>query len=267
MKLSAPIYALKSQAKALKKSHNIPLSEALDTVAKREGLASWSLLMSKHDGILPNNYSEILNFLNPGDLVLIAARPTIGKTTFTFGLVGQAMDSARPASHVFSLGESKQSIQARLNTYSSVIKRNEILYSVDCSDDISAEHIIATTKDSVQPGSLIVVDYLQLLDEKRVNPPLQAQVEALQDFAKTTGCILLFICQLDRRITERQDQRPTVNDIRLPNPLDLGLFNKVIFLYRESPQAEEVEVYFAGNLDHDFKVGLDLKRLRFFDLA
>jgi hypothetical protein len=49
MKLSAPIPILKSQAKRLAKEEGIPLSEALNCVAQREGFNSWSLLAKKSD--------------------------------------------------------------------------------------------------------------------------------------------------------------------------------------------------------------------------
>src|SRR5215470_17176943 len=47
MKLSAPIFILKQQAKALSRSEKIPLHAALDRIANREGFAAWSLLAAK----------------------------------------------------------------------------------------------------------------------------------------------------------------------------------------------------------------------------
>ena len=78
MKLSAPIYVLKSQAKDLKKSQGISFSEALNQVARKEGFATWSLLMAKRESLFPESYPQILDFLNEGDLVLVAARPRAG---------------------------------------------------------------------------------------------------------------------------------------------------------------------------------------------
>ena len=94
---------------------------------------------------------------------------------------------------------------------------------------------------------------------------LQEQIESLKELAKTTGCIIVCICQLDRHVAERRDQRPTLGDIRLPNPLDLGLFNKTIFLYRENSAALQAEVSFYGHNEYKFKVAFDPQQVRFFD--
>lgn len=87
MKLSAPIHVLKTQAQQLKKEKGITNTAALDLIAKREGFESWSLLQSKKDDMFPKSYDEILGFFNPGDIVLVGARPAKGKTVFTMGLL------------------------------------------------------------------------------------------------------------------------------------------------------------------------------------
>ena len=91
MKLSAPIFVLKKQAKELKKEKSITMVEALNVIAVREGYNSWSLLQSKTDELLPNSYSEVFDYLNPGDLVLVGARPGMRKTTFCIGLFVKAI--------------------------------------------------------------------------------------------------------------------------------------------------------------------------------
>ena len=91
MKLSAPVHVLKSKAKKLKKEKSLKMSEALDLVAKDEGVASWSLLQKKAKELFPKTREEVLGYLNPGDLLLIAARPGLGKTTFTLQILLQAI--------------------------------------------------------------------------------------------------------------------------------------------------------------------------------
>src|SRR5688572_17468392 len=96
MKLSAPIYVLKSQAKNLKRAKSITMTEALDEIAQREGYSSWSLLQSKaKKELFPKTCEEILEYLNPGDLMLIGSRPGLGKTTFTLKILVQAVNEGR----------------------------------------------------------------------------------------------------------------------------------------------------------------------------
>jgi replicative DNA helicase len=78
---------------------------------------------------------------------------------------------------------------------------------------------------------LAVIDYLQLLDQKRENPELMAQVRALKSFARQRGLILVFISQIDRSYDPSDKRCPDISDIRLPNPLDLSLFDKTCFLH------------------------------------
>jgi replicative DNA helicase len=267
MKLSSPVYILKSRAKDLKKAQGISLSVALDQIANQEGYDSWSLLISKSEDVYPRKYSEVLAFLNNGDLVLIGARPGVGKSTFTYGLFVQAIEEARPKSFCFTLIERQNDMIKRMATYNHnhALSQNDG-YELDYSNDICADYIISATKNQVKPGSLIVIDYLQLLDEKRTKPPLQEQIEKLKLFARDVECIIIFLCQIDRDIGDRSDQRPVMDDIRLPNPLDLGLLNKIIFLYRDSTQSTEADVIFGGRFTHSFKVGFDIDEARFFDM-
>lgn len=266
MKLSSPIHVLKSKAKKLKSEQSISMTQALDLVAREEGFNSWSLLASKKDEVLPKKYSEILDFFNSGDLILIGARPGKGKTSFTIGLFVQAIEQKRPKGFYFTLAETHKDLAGRIASYNEMIGQNDELFGLNYSNDICAEYIISVTEKQVQPGSVIVVDYLQLLDEKRVNPPLQDQILKLKEFAKEKGCIIIFLSQIDREIEYRANQRPTIDDIRLPNPLDIKLFNKVIFLYRDQKASKQAEVIFTGKTQHSFNIGWDKEKIKFFDL-
>lgn len=229
MKLTAPIHVLKGKAKELKRSQAITMAEALNQIAKAEGFDSWSLLQSKVKTFVPRTSKDILDYLHPGDLLLIAARPGLGKTTLTLQLLLEAIKEKRGC-FLFSLEYTQKMFSERLATLDPKFEQNEPLLQTDFSDEISSDYIIKKTKDAVTEGALIAIDYLQLLDQKRSKPHLQKQVEDLKKYAKEKKCILVFISQIDRAFDQKDGHKPSMEDIRLPNPLDLSLFNKTIFV-------------------------------------
>ena len=264
MKLSAPIHVLKSQAKSLKKTELTTMTEALDKIANQEGFSTWSLLQSKGSEVFPKSYDEILNFFNGGDLVLIGARPSYGKTSFTIGLFVKAIQQKRSKSYYFTLAETHKDVAGRIGIYDKQIGQDDNLFELNYSNDICADYIIKHTKDGIGDNSVIVIDYLQLLDEKRINEPLQDQIEKLKSYAKEKNCIMIFISQVNREIEYKNDRRPCIDDIRLPNPLDINLLNKIIFLYHERDDSTEVEVSFSGKSEHKLKVGWNRSEIRFY---
>ncbi|MEA9355154.1 DNA helicase [Bacteriovorax sp. PP10] len=266
MKLSAPIHVLKAEAQLLKKEKSITNTEALDLIAKREGFDSWSLLQSKKDDMFPKSYNEILGFFNPGDIVLIGARPSKGKTSFTIGLFVQAIQKKAAKNFCFSLSEVHKDIAKRMAVYDESLGENNAYFELDYSNDISADYIIEKTKKSISKGSLIVIDYLQLLDEKRSNPPLQVQVEKLKLYAKEKECVVVFISQLDRELENRADKKPTMGDIRLPNPLELKFFNKIMFLHKEDDKSSVADVLFYRPKEFSFKVGWDSSSSKLYSI-
>jgi replicative DNA helicase len=264
MKLSAPIHVLKNQAKSLKKAELITMTEALNKIASQEGFSSWSLLQSKGKELFPQSYDEILDYFNGGDLVLIGARPNYGKTSFTIGLFVKALQQKRAKSYYFTLAETHRDVAGRIGIYDEHIGEDDNLFELNYSNDICADYIIKATQGGVSDNSVIVIDYLQLLDEKRINEPLQNQIEKLKTYAKEKNCIIIFISQVNREIEYKNDRRPNKKDIRLPNPLDINLLNKIIILYRESDDSKEVEVSFSGNSEYKLKVGWNGNEIKFY---
>ena len=89
---------------------------------------------------------------------------------------------------------------------------------------------------SAPPNTLVVIDYLQLLDQKRENPDLMHQVQQLRSFARERQLIILCLSQIDRRYDSTNRSCPGIDDVRLPNPLDLSLFDKTCFLHQDTMQ-------------------------------
>ncbi|WP_186417767.1 DNA helicase [Bosea sp. CS1GBMeth4] len=226
MKLSAPVYRLKRKARTLSRTEGIPLNLALDRIAAGEGFGAWSLLAAKSaDGSAAR---ELLARLIPGDLLLIGARPGHGKTLLSLQLALEAMRAGRPAVF-FTLEYTAGDLLGRFRALGVEPAQFQALFTFDDSDAISADHILRALADAPR-GTLAIVDYLQLLDQKRGNPELMAQIRTLRAFARDKGLILAFISQIDRSYDPAVKPCPDLDDVRLPNPLDLSLFSKACFL-------------------------------------
>ncbi|WP_028136918.1 DNA helicase [Bradyrhizobium japonicum] len=232
MKLSAPIYHLKRRAKRLSREEGIPLHDALDRIARTEGFSAWSLIAAKAAALTPA--SRLFPQVRPGDLVLVGARPGQGKTLLSLGLAVEAMRSGHRAAF-FSLEYTEKDVWDRLRAIGVEPAQFDKLFEVDCSDAISADYVVKQMAAAPR-GTFVVIDYLQLLDQRRENPDLNAQVRALKSFARDKGLIVVFISQIDRSYDPSVKPCPDLGDIRLPNPLDLKLFDKTCFLNNSEVQ-------------------------------
>jgi replicative DNA helicase len=226
MKLSAPVHRLKRQARELSRKNDIPLHIALDRVAAGEGFRAWSLLAAKWAEAL--SAEGLFGRLASGDLLLIGARPGHGKTLLSLQLAVEAMKAGHRAVF-FTLEYTAKDVLGRFRTLGVEPAQFEALFSFDDSDAISADHIMQALAGAPR-GTLAIVDYLQLLDQKRGNPELGVQISALKAFAQARGLILAFISQIDRSYDPATKPCPDLDDVRLPNPLDLSLFDKSCFL-------------------------------------
>lgn len=235
MKLSAPIFRLKRRARLMARASDMPLHDALDRVAREEGFARWSLLSaSMAAGPLS---ATLLSRLDDGDLLLLAGRPGQGKTLLGLELLIDAVRAGRRAVF-FTLEFTEPQARAhlaKLATPSDLADKVEVV----TTEAIGADLIIAHMADAV-PGSVAVIDYLQILDQQRSKPPLAEQMAALGAFAKNKRLILGFLSQIDRSFDPELKRLPDIGDIRLPNLVDLGLFTKAVFLQGGEARLQEV---------------------------
>jgi replicative DNA helicase len=226
MRLSAPIFRLKHKAKKLARDARIPLNEALNRIARIEGFTSWSLLAARALASQPS--AELFAQLSSGDLVLLGARPGHGKTMMGLGLGVDAMKAGHTAIF-FTLEYNQKEVLDRLQSIVGDLATLDGQFHIDCADAINADYIINQLA-SAERGTLILIDYLQLLDQKRDSPDLSDQLSALHSFAKKTGVIVVCISQIDRSYELSERSIPDMTDVRLPNAVDLTLFNKACFL-------------------------------------
>ena len=227
MNLSAPIFALKRRAKLLARSAGIALHEAQDRIARQEGFRRWSHLAAHHTAA--PTASTLLDQLGPGRLVLLAGQREHGKTTLAFELMARAIGQGRAAAY-FSLEETDATVVRRLAAAGVGPADAGRAFSFDTSDHITADTIAGHLPDPA-PGTLIVVDYLQILDQQRDKPPLAEQVDTLRRFVDRTQATVVLLAQIDRSFDAEALSMPGIEHIRLPNPVDLTRFDRACFIH------------------------------------
>ncbi|MEP5759176.1 MAG: DNA helicase [Litoreibacter sp.] len=227
MRLSSPIYKLKHRAKLLARDNGIKLNAALNQIAQTEGYKGWSHLASSYTKA--TTAEKILRQIRTSDMVLIGARPRHGKTLLGLELTALAANINRTG-YFFTLDYNEAEVWKRLGKLGPDTDKLKHSITVDASDHICAPYIIERL--SRKPAdALIVIDYLQLLDQKRDNPPLDEQVCALKKFATEHGAIIIITSQIHRTFDLSQSNIPSSNDIHLPNLVELSLFDKRYFLH------------------------------------
>jgi len=227
MKLTAAIHRLKRHARLLAHQKTIPLHQALDSVAANEGFRSWSHLANSWRFRAPAQV--VLDKLVPGDLLLLAARPGQGKTVLGLKILAEAAKTGRPTVF-FSSEYTERSIRClldRSNVDLPSLPRAPVLDLVDC---VSAHHVTSQPV-LAQAGTVAVIDYLQVMDQRREDPPLGEQIATLKSFACRKKVSLVFLSQVHRSFDPLCKPLPDFDDLRTSNPIDLTLFSKGCFLH------------------------------------
>lgn len=227
MKITIPVFKLKREAKILSRKNKIPLHVALDKVAAENGFKKWSHLSFAEANQTPAE--KILRNLKACDLLLLAARPGHGKTLLALQLILKAIELGKQGAF-FTLDYTELDICMQIKNLGFDPEKYAKSLCVITSDDICAEYIsrhLAHNPDQ----TFIVIDYLQLLDQKRQNSALEAQIYQLEQLAKQNGCIIVVLSQIHRSYELSTKHIPQLEDVKLPNPANLGRFNKTCFLH------------------------------------
>jgi hypothetical protein len=234
MRLSVPIYQLKRRAKLLARAEKVPLHEAQDRIARKEGFRAWSALSACMTANSPA--SALLPKLADGDMLLLGARPGQGKTLVGIQLLLDAARDGRRAV-LFTLEyTAEEAMQLVLSLNNGEVRHApEIVTSGDISADLIVQYLSGSPK-----GTVALIDYLQILDQQRSKPPLSEQMRVLSGFARESGVILGFISQIDRSFDPKRDPLPSLDDVRLPNPIPAGIFSKACFLHAGETRLQHV---------------------------
>jgi len=201
---------------------------------------------------------SILGGFEPQDYVLLAARPSMGKTAWALGMA-QRMAAAGNTVHFFSLEMSKSALAERLLIAETGIQfgryRNGALSEYEktvignaaqklsklpifvCDQTVGDIYALkhAVRKSVWQTRKNIVfIDHLQLIQcERRENRNQEMTFISshLKALAKETDAILIVLSQLSRAVEERTLHRPQLSDLRESGSLEQDA-DEVIFIYR-----------------------------------
>jgi len=199
--------------------------------------------------------------LQPSDLVIIAGRPSMGKTAFALDIVRYAAINAGISSVVFSLESAKEQLvermlcaEARVNSqklrtgflseedWSRLTDAAGVLAEapiyIDDTPNISVMELRAKARrlKAEKDIKLAIVDYLQLMAGDRRAENRQQQISeisrSLKALAKELNLPVVAISQLSRAVEQREDKRPRLSDLRESGAIEQDA-DLVLSLYRE----------------------------------
>jgi replicative DNA helicase len=195
--------------------------------------------------------------LQKSDFILIAARPSMGKTAFALNLALNAAvrDSANVA--IFSLEMAKEQLVQRIVSMESLVESNKLRSGELEGDDWDNIYIDDTPgitlfevqskcrRLSAQNGlDLVVIDYLQLMEGEGKSESRQQEISSLsrglKGLAREMSCPVISLSQLSRAPEQRQDHRPILSDLRESGAIEQDA-DVVMFLYRDEYYHEDSE--------------------------
>lgn len=213
--------------------------------------------------------------LQCSDLIVLAARPGIGKTSFALTLACNAAIKYKHKVAVFSLEMSKEQLGTRLLSYQAGIdqqrmrlgwvEEDEWGHIVEASDTIAASGLwiddtsgITSTElrskalqlQEEQGVDLIIVDYLQLMQtgtSKKFENRVQEVSEitrSLKGLARELNVPVLALSQLSRAVESRQSKVPQLSDLRESGSIEQDS-DIVMFIYRDdvyNPESERKNI-------------------------
>ena len=211
--------------------------------------------------------------LQPSDFILIAARPSMGKTAFSLSILEHVVVKKQQSAVIFSLEMSKEQLVNRLFAMEARIDAQNIR-SGNLSDQeweqlVTASEVLGSSKLIIDdtPGisvaemrskcrrykmdmdiQLIVVDYIQLMSSGGRSDSRQQEISdisrALKGLARELNVPIVVLSQLNRAVEGRSDHRPMLSDIRESGAIEQDA-DVIMFLYRDdyyNPETEEKNI-------------------------
>lgn len=205
----------------------------------------------------------------PSDLILIAARPSMGKTAFVLNVADNICFRQHKAAVIFSLEMSKEQLVNRLLSQESNVDSQHIrtgnlqdqewISLMEGAGIISDSRLIIDDTPNISIGELrskcrkykleqdidiIIIDYLQLMSGSGKNDSRQQEISdisrSLKALARELNVPVIALSQLSRAVEKREDHRPILSDLRESGAIEQDA-DVVMFLYRDDYYNKETE--------------------------
>lgn len=217
------------------------------------------------------DFDRITNGLQNGDLLILAARPSVGKTAFALNLARKCAKVNDAVVGVFSLEMPAEQLVSRMLSSESGVNMNLLktgrldndqwcqlsqganqlkmckIY-IDDSSTIKINEIFAKCRKlKADEGQLdlIIIDYLQLISGRSGSSESRQQEvseisRSLKQLARDINCPVIALSQLSRNVENRTDKTPQLSDLRESGSIEQDA-DIVMFLSREDYQKTETE--------------------------
>ncbi len=209
--------------------------------------------------------------LQPSDLIIVAARPSMGKTTFAMNLVENALMASNKPVLVFSLEMPAEQLMTRMLSSLGRIDQSRVRTGmleeedwpklttavnmmrdkplfIDDQAGISPNELRTRARRIVRehgPLSMIMIDYLQLMQMK--TPGIESRTQeiseisrSLKAIAKELECPVVALSQLNRTLEQRPNKRPVNSDLRESGAIEQDA-DVIMFIYRDEVYNEDSE--------------------------
>ncbi len=253
---------------ALKKSVRslLPIKPDLDIVYSR--ISEWMETRGQMSGV-PSGFYELdgkLNGFQKSDLIIIAGRPAMGKTTFAMNIAQHAATREGKTVAVFSLEMSREQLVLRIlcseaevdmsKVRSGDIGMTELEKLANAMLPLAKAHIIVDDTAGISVGEIqskcrrlkleqgldmVVIDYLQLMQPSGRSENRQQEISqltrALKIMARELDVPVIVLAQLSRAPEQRANHRPMMSDLRESGSIEQDA-DIILMLYREAVYAE-----------------------------
>ena len=208
--------------------------------------------------------------LQPSDLILVAARPSMGKTAFVLNLAQHVAFHENLCTAIFSLEMSKEQLVNRLFSLESRVDAQALrtgnLSDADWEKLIEGAGIIGNSELIIDdtPGisisemrskcrkyklehdlKLIIIDYLQLMTGSGRSESRQQEISeisrSLKALARELNVPVIALSQLSRAVEQRPDHRPMMSDLRESGAIEQDA-DVVMFIYRDDYYYKDTEL-------------------------